>query len=348
MIGAQQKVLEPVLPLSGQISSARCDVFVGAPSGRRRLGVLGVRRTERRAARRVPAGRCPSLRSPGVHRASSPAPTRARPASRRGATSSSRCSTATGRGSPGSRSSLPRVTLVPRRGAAFGATHGPAARRSVDVVVGKQRVGRVIAAVPFDAALLRRLTLAAGVPAGDRLVFRTDLPTTVTLGETRYHASGARLQGRVALVALAPSAGVEGAGNRLRDRVLLTGLITLGCLFLLVWFIAPVIAQGRLGRRQRDQAAPRPAPSRRGRPARRRGRDRAARGTRPPRRSRGSHAADLQGRPADEAIPGWAELREHIPVGGDRAPPRPCRSAGCGSRSRARASPTGSCTPSAT
>ena len=213
--------------------------------------------------------------------------------------------------------SLPSVTLVPRRGAAFGATHGPAARRSVDVIVGKQRVGRVIAAVPFNGALLRRLTLAAGVPAGDRLVFRTDLPATVTLGETRYHASGARLQGRVALVALAPSAGVEGAGNRLRNRVLLAGLITLGCLFLLVWFFAPVIAQGRLGRRQRDQA------------------DRVLRHLgegvllvdgagivrlwNPSAEAiTGLDAADLQGRPADEVIPGWAELRERIPVG-DRA-----------------------------
>jgi two-component system, OmpR family, phosphate regulon sensor histidine kinase PhoR len=213
--------------------------------------------------------------------------------------------------------SLPRVTLVPRHGAALGATHGPAARRSVDVIVGRQRVGRVIAAVPFNGALLRRLTLAAGVPEGDRLVFRTDLPATVTLGEMRYHASGARLQGHVALVALAPSAGVEGAGNRLRNRVLLAGLITLGCLFLLVWFFAPVIAQGRLARRQRDQA------------------DRVLRHLgegvllvdgagivrlwNPSAEAiTGLDAADLQGRPADEVIPGWAELRERIPVG-DRA-----------------------------
>jgi signal transduction histidine kinase len=212
---------------------------------------------------------------------------------------------------------LPKVTLVPRQGRALGAELRAGARRSVDVVVGKQRVGRVVASVPFDQALLRRLAAAAKLPAGNRLVFRTGLPTSVTLGETRYRASGARLQGRTTLVALAPSSGVEGAGNRLRDRVLLTGLITLGCLFLLVWFIAPLIAQGRLARRQRDQAA---------RVLRHLGEglllvDGAGivRLWNPSAEAiTGLAAADLQDRPVAEAIPGWADLREQIPVG-DRA-----------------------------
>jgi hypothetical protein len=43
----ERHVLEPVLILSGEISSARCDVFVGAAIGRRRLGVLGLRRAKR-------------------------------------------------------------------------------------------------------------------------------------------------------------------------------------------------------------------------------------------------------------------------------------------------------------
>ena len=207
-----------------------------------------------------------------------------------------------------------RITLVPLHGPALGATHGQAARRSVDVVVGKRRVGRVVVSVPFDGALLRRLGAGAALPAGDRLVFRRDLPRTLTLGETRYHASGARLQGRVALVALAPSSRVEGAGNRLRDRVLLTGLITLGCLFLLVWLIAPVIAGGRLSRRQRDQAA--------------RVLSHLGEGVllvdgtgivrlwnRSAETITGLRAADLQDRPAAKVIPGWAELRDRTPVG---------------------------------
>jgi PAS domain S-box-containing protein len=151
---------------------------------------------------------------------------------------------------------LPGIAFVPRRGPALHETHAPAARRSVEVVVGKRQVGRVVASVVLDRALLRRLAARSGLPAADRLVFRRGLTKTVTLHGSSYRAASARLQGggrRIALVVLAPASAVD--GGRLRDRVLLTGLITLGCLFLLVYFFAPAIAQGRLLRRQRDQAA---------------------------------------------------------------------------------------------
>jgi PAS domain S-box-containing protein len=152
--------------------------------------------------------------------------------------------------------SLPGVAFVPRRGAAVGAARGPAAHRSVEVLVGGRPVGRVVASVPFDRALLHRL--GAGLRPGDRLTFRRDVPPRVTLGETSYHAAGARLRSGerpISLVALVPSSRFEGAGAQLRNRVLLAGLVTVGCLFLLAYLFAPEIAHGRLIRRQRDQAA---------------------------------------------------------------------------------------------
>src|SRR5581483_6868274 len=132
---------------------------------------------------------------------------------------------------------LPGIAFVPRQGPAIGAARGPGSRHPVEVFVGKQRVGRVVASVAFDAALLRRLSRRSGLPSGDRLVFRRDLPTEVTIQGTRYHAAAARLQGGkdgLALVALAPSSRVEGGDYR--NRVLIAGLVTLGCLFLLLWF----------------------------------------------------------------------------------------------------------------
>jgi signal transduction histidine kinase len=211
------------------------------------------------------------------------------------------------------------IGFVPRRGPALGSTRGLVARRSVEVVVGKQRVGRVVASVALDRALLDRLAAGSRLPAGDRLAFRRDLPTTVTLGGSNYHAAAARLRDGdgIALVALAPSARVEGAGTRLRDRVLLTGLVTLACLFLLVYLVAPAIAHGRLLRRQRDQAA--------------RVLSHLGEGVvlvddggivrlwnASAEAITGLAAATVRGSRAVDALPFWAGLTERIPVGDDR------------------------------
>jgi PAS domain S-box-containing protein len=211
------------------------------------------------------------------------------------------------------------IGFVPRRGPALGLTRGLVARRSVEVVVGKQRVGRVVASVALDRALLDRLAAGSRLPAGDRLAFRRDLPTTVTLGGSNYHAAAARLRDGdgIALVALAPSDRVEGAGARLRDRVLLAGLVTLACLFLLVYLVAPAIAHGRLLRRQRDQAA--------------RVLSHLGEGVvlvddggivrlwnASAEAITGLAAATVRGRRAVDALPFWAGLTERIPVGDDR------------------------------
>jgi two-component system, OmpR family, phosphate regulon sensor histidine kinase PhoR len=215
---------------------------------------------------------------------------------------------------------VPRIAFVPRRGPALGLTRGLAARRSVEVVVGRHPVGRVVAFILLDRGLLRRLAAGSRLPAGDRLVFRRDLPTTVTLDGSRYHAAAARLRDgdrRIALVALAPSARIEGAGSRLRDRVLVTGFVTLGCLFLLIYLVAPAIAHGRLLRRQRDQAA--------------RVLSHLAEGVflvddggivrlwnDSAEAITGLAADTVRGRRAVDALPGWAALRNRIPVGDDR------------------------------
>jgi two-component system, OmpR family, phosphate regulon sensor histidine kinase PhoR len=215
---------------------------------------------------------------------------------------------------------LPRIAFVPRHGAPVGATRKPAARRSVDVVVGKRRVGRVVASVALDAALLDRLAARSGLSAGDRLVIRRDLPKTVTLHGATYRAAGARLQGddgRLALVVLAPSSRVEGAGTRQRNRVLLAGLITVVCLFLLVWFFAPSIAHGRLVRRQRDQAAR--VLSHLGEGVFLIDDAGVVRLWNPSAEVITGLAADaVRDRPAVDVIPGWADLRDRIPVDEDR------------------------------
>jgi two-component system phosphate regulon sensor histidine kinase PhoR len=214
---------------------------------------------------------------------------------------------------------LPGIAFVPRSGPPVGSTREPADRHAVEVFVGKKHVGRVVAALAFDRALLRRLAERSALPAGDRLVFRRDLPARVTIGGSRYHAAGARLQGgdgSVALVALAPASRVDGAGARLRDRVLLAGLVVFGCLFLLVWFAAPAIAQGRLQRRQRDQAARVLSHLREGvllvdgagivriwNPS--------------AEAITGLRSADVRDRPAAEAIPGWAKVASRLSTDGN-------------------------------
>ncbi|HZO62087.1 MAG TPA: ATP-binding protein [Gaiellaceae bacterium] len=214
---------------------------------------------------------------------------------------------------------LPRIAFEPRRGPAIGATRGPASRHPVEVFVGRQRVGRVVAAVRFDRALLRRLAERSGLPAGDRLVLRHDLPATVTIRGTRYHAAGARLQpgkAGVALVALAPSSQVEGAGAGARNRVLIAGVITLGCLFLLLWFAAPAIAHGRLLRRQRDQAAR--VLSHLGEGVVLVDGDGIVRlWNRAAEAITGLLAEDVQDRLAVEAIPGWGDVVSRLPNDAD-------------------------------
>jgi PAS domain S-box-containing protein len=217
---------------------------------------------------------------------------------------------------------LPGIALAPRVGRPLGAAASPAARRSTEVVVGGRRVGRVVAVVPLDRALLARLASVATLPAGERLVLRRDRPKALTLDGTKYHVAGTRLRDTdrpLALLALTPSKRIEAARSELRDRVLIGGLVALVCLFLLVYFFAPSIAQGRLLRRQRDQAARVLSHLGEGvflvdeRGIVRLWNASAASIT-------GLAAGTVEGRHASEVVPGWAEIRERVAVD-DRARP---------------------------
>jgi PAS domain S-box-containing protein len=207
-----------------------------------------------------------------------------------------------------------------------GKIRAPAAVRSVAVVVGSRRVGTVVAGVVLDRALVGRLARAVRLPAGDRLAFRRGLPDPKTpvlrLGGADYRAAGAKLIGGrrpTSLFALAPASRTERSAAAARDRVLLAGLVTLGSLVLLVYVFAPALARGRVLRQQRDQAA---------RVLLHLGEgvflvddDGVIRVWNPSAEAiTGLAAASVQGRPAAEAIPGWLDLRDRVPVGDERAP----------------------------
>jgi len=203
----------------------------------------------------------------------------------------------------------------------IGQVRSPAAVRSVVVVVGGKRVGRVVAAVPLDNRLLRRLSRAAALPDGDLLAFRggpVASRQTLTIRESEYRSAAAKLLSgphELSLLALAPAARVEASASDARKRVLLAGLAGLVGLVLLVYGFAPVIARGRTVRSQRDQAA---------RVLSHLGEGVAlidAAGVvqlwNPAAEAiTGLRADAVQGRPAVEAVPGWDDVQAEVTVGG--------------------------------
>jgi two-component system, OmpR family, phosphate regulon sensor histidine kinase PhoR len=231
----------------------------------------------------------------------------------------------------GSRASLKRlsrpagVTFQLPGSPTVGTIRSPAALRSVEVIVGRRRVGRVVAGVTLDRALVRRLRRAVDLPAGDRLVLRRGAAgqsvATVRFDGSEYRAAAGSLIGgkhATSLLVLTPASRVEGSAARARNRILLAGLITLGSLGLLVYAFAPVIARGRLLRQERDQAA---------RVLTHLGEgvflvddDGVVRLWNPSAEAiTGLPAESVQGRSAAEAIPQWPTLRDRIPVGDERA-----------------------------
>ncbi len=229
----------------------------------------------------------------------------------------------------------PRLTRLSRDvGVTFQLPHGrtvgtirqPAALRSVEVVVGDRRVGRVVVGVSLDRPLARRLKRAARLPAGDRLVFRRGAAgppvATVREGGAEYRAAVAKLIGgaqATSLLVLAPGSRAVGAAASARNRVLVAGLITLGCLGLLVYGFAPIIARGRVVRQQRDQAAQ--VLTHLGEGVFLVDDDGVIRlWNRSAEAITGLPADSVRGRLAAESIPEWSMLRDSIPVGDERAP----------------------------
>jgi two-component system, OmpR family, phosphate regulon sensor histidine kinase PhoR len=216
-----------------------------------------------------------------------------------------------------------RFELPGRR--SVGRIRAPAGLRSVEVVVGGRRVGRVIAGVTLDHALIGRLAREIQLPAGDRLVLRKGSPTprarTVRLDGSRYRATSARLIGgkrETSLLVLAPASRIEGSAARARNRVLLAGAVTLGGLALFVYAFAPVIARGRLVRQQRDQAAR--VLSHLGEGVLLVDDDGVIRlWNQSAEAITGLPADSVQGRPVVEAIPDWPGIEDRIAVGDERA-----------------------------
>ena len=187
----------------------------------------------------------------------------------------------------------------------------PAAVRSVVVVVGGRRVGRVVAGVTLGDKLLGRLSRAAA-PAGggparlperapeweEREGRRHGLP--IHLGEAprrpaRREPARAHAHGEV-----------EASASHARNRILLAGFIGLACVILLVYGFAPVIARGRCSEGQRDQAARVLSHLREGVALVDGGG--IVRLWNPSAETiTGLKASDVQGKPAVEAVPGWAD-----------------------------------------
>jgi two-component system phosphate regulon sensor histidine kinase PhoR len=217
----------------------------------------------------------------------------------------------------------PGVRFEPRRSAAVGSIPRPAVLRSVDVLLGRRRVGRVVVGVTLDHRLLARLEQAVQLPAGDHLVFergKAGSRGVVAIGGVDYRRVGATLiRGRdgTSLLAVEPASRVDAAAARIRRRILLAGLVPLACLVLLVYAFAPAIAGGRTLRQQRDQAA--------------RVLSHLGEGVflvddagvirlwNPSAEAiTGLPAGTVRDRPAAEVIPGWVAAEEDIPVADER------------------------------
>jgi two-component system, OmpR family, phosphate regulon sensor histidine kinase PhoR len=222
---------------------------------------------------------------------------------------------------------MPGTSFELRGGATVGTVRRPAAVRSVEVVVGGRRVGRVVVGLTLDRALLDRLARKVRLPAGDRLVLRAGPASlkrsTVRVAGSDYrYAAAALVGGRHAtrLLVLEPASKVAGSAAHLRGRVLLAGLVALVSLVLLVYLFAPAIAHGRLLSRQRDQAAR--VLSHLGEGVFLVDDGGTVRLWNPSAEAITGIAADaVRGRPAAGTIPGWSTLQAAIPVEEERARP---------------------------
>jgi two-component system, OmpR family, phosphate regulon sensor histidine kinase PhoR len=172
------------------------------------------------------------------------------------------------------RLSSPHVRLV------LGSSTPPAAStavptRSIRIVRGKRRIGTVIARVPFDRQLLRRLERSSRLPRGRRLAFAhrrslllpsglrasipdglaLDRPAELLVGNERYAAVSTGLTPATRLLALAPAAEIFAGADTTRLRLLLASLGVLAAVALAAYSLAPLLGRNRLAKQQRVQAA---------------------------------------------------------------------------------------------
>lgn len=217
---------------------------------------------------------------------------------------------------------------------ASGGLHGRQAQERVDVIGHRDRtIGRVFVVPPFGPSLVRELAHDAGLSDGrlgllldHRLVrengvervdsLPTGKPADVRAQAREYRAVAVPLREQrdaPALITVRKRSEIAAAANDLRWRVVGTGL-GLVCAFLLsAYALAPAIARTRLSRLQRDQAQ---------RVLARLGDgvfvvdqngvvqlwNQAAEAI------TGLRAADVRGRKAEDAIPGWTTIATFVPV----------------------------------
>ncbi len=148
-----------------------------------------------------------------------------------------------------------------------------AGTRTVEVLSGGRRIGRVIAFVPLDRRLAARLTRATnghqlalkhdGVLVGQNGSVRLESPQPLTgtgdllVGDSSYRAVATRLgEGKrpVELVALKRSSAIDGEADAARWRVMGVGFGLIAALLTIAYAVAPPIARSRVSRQERDQA----------------------------------------------------------------------------------------------
>jgi PAS domain S-box-containing protein len=171
----------------------------------------------------------------------------------------------------------PRVAVLSPRGVVVAGRLEPLALpRSVDVVAGDRRIGRIVASLPLDDELLARLEREAALSAGDRLAivrggrivagppgWRTalDVPRgraeDVHVAATSYRAVSTAVfpASRTDLVVFRPRESIERLIADTRRRVLIVELIGLLFVASVAYALAPAIARGRFLFQQRAQSA---------------------------------------------------------------------------------------------
>jgi PAS domain S-box-containing protein len=224
----------------------------------------------------------------------------------------------------------PGVVLL--QGAKGGVPAEPTARARVAVSVGRKTVGRAMVFIP-DRSLLPELAGKTtppgrvGILLPHRLVFahrtipQRSWPTLEKPADLVVEGATNRVvawqipgQGRrAALVALRLRSQIDAAASNARWRVVGVGFGLIGALLVIAYAVAPAIARSRLSRQQRDEAERVLAHLGDGvfvvdRDGVVRLWNQAAEAI------TGLRAAEVRGRRADEAIPGWTTIATFVPV----------------------------------
>jgi PAS domain S-box-containing protein len=215
-----------------------------------------------------------------------------------------------------------------------GSSEGRHFQTRVDVMGRGGTVGQVLVVPPLGPDLVRSIADEARLPngrlgliAGGRLVLedrtvgpqsRPQLgkPADLRVDGSDHRVVGTRLSDREkgpALITLRPRSEIGAAASRARWRVVAIGFGLIGALLALAYVVAPAIARSRLSRQQRDQAE----------------RVLAHLGdgvfvvdhegvvrlwNKAAEAITGVRAADVRGRRAEVAIPGWATIATFVPV----------------------------------